>query len=161
MTKKLLFFICIAAAFVLVFDYYFENELDVRQAQVSKEVAFKTALSGSIGELSSLNQCGLTLQDFILVTECVLEKNASARALVQVYVTEEGCIGDIASEVVLITDLIRQASELSLSIYRGESDNNIKDQEAANIALGEALVKIDTISSLNDEEVCRLKNEKT
>ncbi len=161
MIKKLLFFIAIASAFVFVFDYFFENELNVRQAQVSKEVAFKSALSGSIEELSSLNQCGLTVQDFVLVTECVLEKNAKARDLIQVYVTEEGCMGDMAGEVVLITDLIRQASELSLGVYMGESNDNDKDQEAANTAIGEALVKIDTISNLNDEEVCRLKNEKT
>ena len=124
-----------------------------------KQISFKQALNGSLNQLTSLAECSSGAEDPISVTDCVLVKNSDARSQIIMYSEEESCIGDIAREVVSVTELIEQASLLSLKIYKGESENIEYDRETANSSINNALIKVDTISKLNDDEVCRLRNE--
>lgn len=159
MIKNIIIFFGVTIFIVFVVQYFLEKYIKTDEQQTSEQTEFKRDLTDSLNQLSTLSDCNLTSQNMFSVTECLRNKGEGAYNKIEKYQNIEGCIGEIALEVISITELVNDFSDLSDKIV--ESDGNIEnDKIKASETLDSISSKINTISELNSQDVCLLNKIK-
>lgn len=159
MIKNIFIFIAVSILVVFLVQYFLEKHIKTDEQQTSEQTEFKRDLTDSLNQLSTLSECNLTSQNISNVTQCLRSKSEGAYNKIEKYQNIEGCIGEIALEVVSITKLVNDFSDLSDKIVRS-NENNEDNKIKASQTLDAISNKINTISELNIQDVCLLNKIK-
>lgn len=159
MIKNIFIFIVVSIFVVFIVQYFLEKYIETDEQQTSEQTEFKRDLTDSLNQLSTLSECNSTSQNISDVTQCLRSKSEGAYNKIEKYQNIEGCISEIAIEVISITKLVNDFSDLSNKIV--ESNENIEDNKIkASQTLDAISSKINTISELNSQDVCLLNKIK-
>jgi hypothetical protein len=155
MIKNIIIFFAVTIFIVFVVQYFLEKYIRIDEQQTNLQTTFKRDLTESLSHLSSLSDCNLNPEGSLAIAECLQDKSNESLNKIQAYSSIDGCIGDIAREVISITELVTDFSSLSLQISKSGTSMENERAQAAGV-LNDISTKINNISELNNQDICLL-----
>lgn len=155
MIKNIFVFVLVCVVVVFIVQYFLEDYIATDERLTSEQIAFKSDLTESLNNLSTLSECNLSSQNIADVISCMRTKSSAASSIIDKYQNKDGCFGDIANEIASISSLVNEFSDISMKISEGGDFVEEEKVKASNV-LESISNKITVVSELNNQDVCLL-----